>query len=630
MLDALRKTASGWIGMGLMGLLVVSFAVWGIADIFRGYGSSAVATVGSQEIDVAAYQREISNETRRLSQRYGQPITPQIAQQLGVNQSALGRLIGLAALNGGAEDLGLAVSDKKVAHNIMTDPELQNTFGKFDKRNFELALSRANISEEAFIKDRRDYLIRNQLIGVIGNGVHAPDAMVDAIATFQKETRDATYLVLPPSLAGNVADPDEKELEAYYQKISAKFQKPETRSFSIMQLTPDAVAETISISEDELKTAFEQQKASFNTPEKRDVIQITFDTNEDAAAAVAKLRSGTPVEDVVKARGLTMDDVNLGLVSKAQMLSPAIGDAAFSLEPGQVSDPVKGPLGTVVLKVTKVEPGVTKSFDDVKDKLRKTLAMQRAREEIYNIQNSIEDDRAGGMSFRDVAEKNGLTIQSIKGVTKDGKTRDGKDVDLPDLPDLLKTVYEYGPDEQIPPRDNGKSGYYWVHVDQQTDAAIPPLKDVRSQVVSDWKDQQRKNKLDALAQKLAERGNKGESFDKIASEFDRSVLVQKGIQRYARSDTFSRIAVTRLFATPKGRFTYGPVMVGDSMLVMQVKDIHKPQLAADSDEYKKLKADIKDSIASDMIGTMVAGLQEKMGVSVNQRLVQQVTGTPSQ
>ncbi|NIJ42734.1 peptidyl-prolyl cis-trans isomerase D [Parvibaculum indicum] len=630
MLDTLRKTASGWIGMGLMGLLVVSFAVWGIADIFRGYGSSAVATVGSQEIGAAEYQREISNETRRLSQRYGQPITPQVAQQLGVNQSALGRLIGLAALNGGAEELGLAVSDEKVAHNIMTDPNLQNTFGKFDKRTFELALSRANTSEEAFIKDRREYLIRDQLIGVIGSGIHAPDALVDVIATFQKETRDATYLVLPPSLAGEVAEPDDKALEAYYQKISGRFQKPETRSFSVMQLTPDEVAETISVSEDELKTAFEQQKASFDTPEKRDVIQITFDTKEDAAAAVAKLRSGTPVEDVVKARGLAMEDVELGLVSKTQMLSSDIGEAAFSLEPGQVSDPVEGPLGTVVLKVTKVEPAVTKTFDEVKDELRKNLAMQHAREEIYNIQNSIEDDRAGGMSFRDVAEKNGLSVQSIEGVTQDGKTRDGKDAELPELPGLLETVYDYGPDEQIPPRDNGKSGYYWVHVDQQTDAEIPPLKDVRGKVVSDWKEQQRKTKLQDLARTLAERGNKGESFDKIAAEFDRSVLVQQGIQRYARSDTFSRVAVTRLFATPKGGFTYGPVMVGDSMLVMQVKDIHKPELAADSDEYKKLKADIKDSIASDMIGSMVAGLQQKLGVSVNQLMVEQVTGTTSQ
>ena len=630
MLDTLRKTASGWIGMGLMGLLVVSFAVWGIADIFRGYGSSAVATVGSQEIGAAEYQREISNETRRLSQRYGQPITPQVAQQLGVNQSALGRLIGLAALNGGAEELGLAVSDEKVAHNIMTDPNLQNTFGKFDKRTFELALSRANTSEEAFIKDRREYLIRDQLIGVIGSGIHAPDALVDVIATFQKETRDATYLVLPPSLAGEVAEPDDKALEAYYQKISGRFQKPETRSFSVMQLTPNEVAETISVSEDELKTAFEQQKASFDTPEKRGVIQITFDTKEDAAAAVAKLRSGTPVEDVVKARGLAMEDVELGLVSKTQMLSSDIGEAAFSLEPGQVSDPVEGPLGTVVLKVTEIEPAVTKTFDEVKDELRKNLAMQHAREEIYNIQNSIEDDRAGGMSFRDVAEKNGLSVQSIEGVTQDGKTRDGKDAELPELPGLLETVYDYGPDEQIPPRDNGKSGYYWVHVDQQTDAEIPPLKEVRGKVVSDWKEQQRKTKLQDLARTLAERGNKGESFDKIAAEFDRSVLVQQGIQRYARSDTFSRVAVTRLFATPKGGFTYGPVMVGDSMLVMQVKDIHKPELAADSDEYKKLKADIKDSIASDMIGSMVAGLQQKLGVSVNQLMVEQVTGTTSQ
>src|SRR5690606_28249973 len=110
------------------------------------------------------------------------------------------------------------------------------------------------------------------------------------------------------------------------------------------------------------------------------------------------------------------------------------------------------------------------------------------------------------------------------------------------------------------------------------------------EIVSLWKDRKRAAELEALAQRLADRGNAGESFDTLASEFGRSVLTMPGIQRHAQNDTFSRVAVTKLFAASEGGFTWGPVGVGDSILLMQVREVRTPQIEETSSTYQEAKA----------------------------------------
>ncbi len=168
-------------------------------------------------------------------------------------------------------------------------------------------------------------------------------------------------------------------------------------------------------------------------------------------------------------------------------------------------------------------------------------------------------------------------------------------------------------------------GYDRVRVDGVTPPELKPLKDVRAEVVALWKTEKRKADLDALAQSLVARGNKGESFDKMASAVGRTVLTSPDIKRESQSDTFSRIAVARLFAAPKGGFAYGPVGFGDSLLVMQVKNVDEPKPDWQSADYKKLHDDVTASLQNDMIVTYVAGYEHMLRPEFNTRLLERVT-----
>ncbi|MBI1261791.1 MAG: hypothetical protein GC184_08700 [Rhizobiales bacterium] len=630
MLDTLRQSATSWVAKILMTLLIMSFAVWGIADIFGGYSDTTVAEVGNSEVSLASYEREFKIETQNFSQQIGQQLTPAEARKYGVDRSALTRLIGLATLDEASHNMGLAVGDVALAHDIMTDPNLIGPFGKFDKDSFLTALSRNGISEKSFMDDRRNYLMRSQLIDSIQAGVPVPNAMAEVINEFQGETRNARYVLLPPEIVGTIADPEEKTIEAYYKQAAIRFTLPETRSFTVMTLGPKEVAASLSISDDDLKAAYEARRADYDVPEKRDIEQIPFKDEAAAKAALEKLRAGTPLEKIVSELGLKLSDVQLGEITRDEMLSPALADAAFALAPNSYSDPVKGPLGPVILHVTKISHAVASTFESAKEKLRDRLLSEKANDEIYDIQNNIEDARAGGTPLEEIADKNGLKLVKIDSVTAKGTTIDGKKVEtLPEYRDLLTTVFQNEPGDQIPPSDNGEGGYYWLRVDAVTPATLQPLDKVREDVVALWKTEERKNKLDQLAQSLVERGNKGESIDKIAASLDRSALNVPDIARNSQNDTFSRLAVTRIFAAPKDGFSYGPVGLGESLVLSQVTAVNKANFDSQSASIESLKDNLKDSLGADFITTFVAGYQNEIGVDVNTQLLQRTAAADS-
>lgn len=625
MLNSIRNASRGWIVKCLLGLLVISFAVWGVNDVFTGFSTTAVATVGDEPIPVARYELALDQKVREFSQRIGQPIGRSEAAKYGLDVQALSELIGLTAFDIGAREAGIAVSDDAVATNITSDPSFAGALGKFDRGGFNMMTQRMGITEKAFIEDRRNYLVRLQLNQAMEAGIEVPDAMLNSIMTYQSETRRAAYIIVPPEAVGDIADPSDDVLKAYYDKAAVRFTTPETRDFTVAVLSPDDLAKTISVSDAELQATYEARRDEFDLPERRVVDQIPFSTEDAAKAADVRLRGGEPMDKIVQELGLKLDDVALGNVSRKQMLSAELADVAFALKPGEYSEPVKGPLGYVILHVSTITSAVPSTFEETKDKLKTMIALEQAHDQLYDVQNSIEDTRAGGGSLEDVADKNQLTLSKFKGLTAGGVDLDGNKPDnFPAYRDLMNRVYENEPGDLIPPGDNGEGGYFWVRVDQVTPAVLKPYDDVKDEVVKLWKDETRKAKLQELALSLAERGNKGESIDKIAASIGRAALSSPRIQRGSENETFSRVAVTKLFAQPKNGFTTGPVGYGDAMIVMQVSDVQVPELDKTSEDAQTLHETLDNALQTDILMTMISGYERSLGTVVNTQLMQQL------
>ena len=122
MLDTLRKSASGFVGFFLIGLLVVAFGLWGIADTFTGFSNAVLAKVGEEEIERNEFQARYLQQIQIVQQELGSAVDQQQAKDLGLDKQVLRTMLGSAALRAASGDMGLAISDDKLAKMIISDP----------------------------------------------------------------------------------------------------------------------------------------------------------------------------------------------------------------------------------------------------------------------------------------------------------------------------------------------------------------------------------------------------------------------------------------------------------------------------------------------------------------------------
>ena len=353
MLDTLRRGAGSWIAKIFIGLLVLSFAVWGIADIFRGYGSTNLAKVGDSEISTETYRLAYQNEIRTFSRRLRQQLTNEQARALGLDQRVLALLIGEAAMDAHAKSLNLGITKKAVATEIVNTPALQDSAGAFSQARFQQLLRSTGFSEQGFIEQRRLETIRAQLSGALLSDITPPTTMLSASYNFSEETRKLRYFILPRSAVGKIAEPSEEQLRDYYKSQPVAFTAPEYRKVAFLVLSPKVIKDKIVVKDEEITEAFEARRSTYITPERRQILQITYPDALAAKAAAEKIKNEQDFINAAKARGFEKEDISLGLLSKTQMADTIIAEAAFALEAGKVSKPVTGNLATVLVFVKR-------------------------------------------------------------------------------------------------------------------------------------------------------------------------------------------------------------------------------------------------------------------------------------
>ena len=369
MLRGIHKATSTWIGKAIMalvmGVLVISFAIWGIGDIFRGVGRNTVADVGSSEISIEQFRQYYNDRLQQLSRQAGRPISPDQARALGLDRQILGQLIAETTLDEQAHKLRLGLSNAEIASKITNDPTFKGLNGQFDRDRFEQIIRNAGYTEARFVDEQRRVTLRRQIAQTVAGEIKVPTAAMEAINQFQNERRDISYLALGPAQAGDIPAPTPEQLSKYFDERKVLFRAPEYRKLTLLPLSPAELAKPDEVSDKDAKAYYEQHKDKYGTPEKRELRQIVFPKPEDAAAARERIAKGATFDDIAKERGLKASDTDLGVVTKAQVIDPAVAAAAFALPVNEVSQPVKGRFGGVLVMATKIEPGQQTKYEDV-------------------------------------------------------------------------------------------------------------------------------------------------------------------------------------------------------------------------------------------------------------------------
>ena len=635
MLRGIHKASSTWLGKAVMaavmGVIAVSFAIWGIGDIFRGFGRNAVATIGGTEISIEQFRQFYNDRLQQLGRQVGRPITPDEARARGLDRQLLAQLVAETTIDEQAKQLRLGIDNAEIAKRITSDPSFRGANGQFDRQRFEQIIRQAGFTESRFIEEQRRSMLRRQLAQSVTGDMKVPATALAALNQYQNEKRQIEYVALEAAQAGDIPAPTPEVLNKYFDERKTLFRAPEYRNITLLSLEPSDLAKPDAVTDADAKAYFEQRKDNYGKPEKREVRQIVFQKPEEAADARERITKGAKFDDIAKERQLKESDTDLGMVAKSDIIDSAVADAAFSLKPGETSAPVKGRFGTVLLQVGKIEPGEEKTYEQVAAQIKREMAESRTKSEVGNLRDKIEDERAAGSTLAEIAKKLGLKSVSIEAVDRSGRGLDGKPVTgLPQTPNVISAAFASDVGVDTDPLQLPGGGYLYYDVTGVTPSRERTLEEVKDQVTARWRDDEIAKRLQAKADDLVGKLKAGTSFAQAASEAGLNVQTAKDLQRGKSGGFIPAKTIEAVFRTPKGTPASAEGGKETERFVFRVTDVVDPPFEAGTPQGQAITTTLQSSYTDDLLSEYVARLENDFGVTVNPSALNQVIGGGSQ
>ncbi|MCU0885206.1 MAG: SurA N-terminal domain-containing protein [Beijerinckiaceae bacterium] len=631
MMQGIRNAGQTWLGKLLVGILfailIGSFAIWGIGDIFRGQGRNTVATVGKKEIDIEQVRSAYQNEVQRLSRRFRQNITPDQARALGVDQQVLSRLVTEAALDADAAERGLTVSNEAVAKSILDDQNFRGAAGTFDRNMFNELLRQAGLNEQGYVREQRAAIVRNQLAEALSGQSQAPLAVQEAAHRYRNEQRVIRFVALPPAAVGTIDEPTDAVLRTFFEERKASFRAPEYRTANVLALTPQTLANPGSISEADAVAHYERIKARFGTPERRTVQQIVFPTQAEAAAAAERIRSGTSFEDLARERNISDADLTLGSFTRPEMLDQAVAAAAFALAPNAVSPPVQGAFGYALLRTPLIEAEKVRPFAEVAGEVRNDLALSRAVQSLAEVHDKIEDMRASARPLKDIADEMKLAMVALGPVDRSRQSASGLPLTpVPAATQVIEAMFraDIGTDnEAVRTPDNG---YVWFDVSTIEPARERTFDEVRALVASQWRQDEMASRLQAKGREVTDRIAKGETLDTVAAALGLTVETSPPLTRASSLPEFPANVLTVAFGTVVNGAASADLGGERGRMVFQVQTATVSPFLRTTQEAESVGQQLGIAIGDDLLSQYVTALQGRLGVRINQTTLRNATG----
>jgi peptidyl-prolyl cis-trans isomerase D len=610
MLQAIRSKAGSLVVKGLFGVLILTFGIWGIGDIFRNRPSdTTVASIGSVGIDAAVLQTALQPALERLSQNLGTQVDLRQAKQMGIVQEILGQLIDNSLLDQEAQRMQLDVSDAVVRDAITHDPMFRGPGGGFDRNAFNALLAANHMTEPQYVERVRHDVARDDILLSITAGASAPQSIINRLYQYRNEKRVAEIVVLPLAAASDVGQPSEAELSKFYDTHQDMFRAPEYRSFTLARLTPSDLAAKIQIPEEKLKSAYNQRQDEFVLPERRDVQQILAPSEQKAKAVEAALADGKDWAEV--AWTIARQDpqtIDLGLLKREELLQQ-LADVAFRLPLSKPSQPIKSPLGWHILRVVQIVPPTTESFAEVKAKLQADLAHSQAADRLYEIGNHVDDAIAGGATLDEAAAKFGLNKTIVSAIDDKGLGRDGKTVQLPAAPaEVLKLAFATDEGRTSRVTQIADGAIFVLRMDKIAPPSVRPLTEVKDKAIAAWRAEKRRTLVLKEADALAGEVKPGMQLSTVVAGKGLKVTISSAFGRQADNAAgVPAVLIGKLFAAKPG----GVVTASDETgsFVAQLTKIEVPQIAAEgaaATRTREVTAGIRTDLGDEYTQTLRA------------------------
>lgn len=434
MLQSIRDRATGWLAWIVVAVISIPFALWGVSSYFTGGSEPVVASVGDRDISAQQFSRFYQQQYRQLQTAYGDAFRPEQVNEAMLKRQMLEGLIGQTLLQQYTNDIGMAISDRQLAERIYRIEAFQGDDGRFSQDRYERLLTQQGYGVSQFERQFRRDLLVDQLRAAVQQSVLIARPEVDLFVRWRDQKREISYLAIATDAFLDEAEVTDEAITDYYREHKGQFQAPARVRVDYVVLSPQTVAEEIEPSEESLRALYESEKQRWTQPEERKVRHILVTGADKQARARAEalrrqLLGGANFADLARQEsadpGSAARGGDLGWVRRSTLEGP-FAEAAFALEPGEISEVVQSRHGFHIIQVVDVREGETVSFEEARGDLVEAYQREKLGERMYEL-----GDRLATISFENpaslepVAEALGLEIRHSPWLTKGGDEAEG-------------------------------------------------------------------------------------------------------------------------------------------------------------------------------------------------------------
>ncbi len=537
MLQAFRDRVMGVLGWVIIGLIIVTFALFGLGSYLQDQSRPYAAKVNDVEITPSELQMAYLNQRERMQQMLGDAFNPGLIEERQLKQQALDSLINRQLILQAAEKGGMAVSDQLLAARIHAIAAFQKA-GKFDADLYREVLARQGQTPARFEQDMRLMFTGEQLTNGLSDTVFVTDAELRRIFSLQQQKRSFSYLRIPAEPLKAEIEPDESAIKDYYAAHAKQFTTPQRVRLSYVRLNADVLGKDIDVGEQAIQEEYEQRKAALKTKEQRRASHILFPLASDAdTAEVEKVRA--QAEDVLKKirggadfgklakefsgdPGSASQGGDLGYFPAGTMV-PAFDKTVFAMHKGDVSDPVRTQFGFHIIKLTDIKKSEIPPLEKVRDEMIKEIRQQKVGDLYYDQLEQLSNlvfENPGNLQA--AADALGLEIKTTDWITAANGPGIGQYPEVR-VAAFSEDVLESGNNSE--PVEVGQDDAIAVRIKDREPAHPTPLDEVKGKIVAQLKQEGAAGKARELGEKLLHALDKGKTLDALAQ--DEKLKVEK-------------------------------------------------------------------------------------------------------
>ena len=424
MLQNLRDKAQGWIAWVIIGMIGITFVLFGTGSMFQSGGAEeVVAKVGNTKISA----QQLDAAYKRFLHQPGSESLRQLDPSL-VKKDLLQSLIDEVVLMKAAVGEGMRISSQQVTLTLNSIPFFIED-GHFSPQLYARFLSNTEYTDHDFRVLLRDSLIKQQLQQGLMQTSFALPSDTDELIKFILQTRDIRYLVVERAPFEKDIKLTHEDIKQFYEANKQDFQTEEQISLEYIHLSAQELMDKYQPKEDDISNFYKENKNAFNEPERIQIahILVALPKNADAEAVTKaedkikeiqeKLKNGQSFSELAKEysddKGSSSNGGTLEWLAKGEMV-PEFEEAAFSLKnKDEVSNPVRTEFGFHLIRLVDRQKEKERSFESVKNDIIEKLKRQMAEDQLATLADQLNEltyDHPD--SLQPASDKLGLPVQS--------------------------------------------------------------------------------------------------------------------------------------------------------------------------------------------------------------------------